>query len=53
MCFEHFTTGPCEDVGKIFLPGGKCGCHIKLPNYHEDTDQCYEMGMMEKTTISY
>lgn len=44
-CYEHFTVGPCEDVGKIFLPGGKCGCHVKLPNYHEETDQCYELGI--------
>lgn len=44
-CYEHFTVGPCEDAGKVFLPGGKCGCHVKLPNYHEDTDQCYELGM--------
>lgn len=43
-CYEHFTEGPCEDSGSIFLPGGKCGCHIKLPHYHEDTDQCYEIG---------
>lgn len=44
-CYEHFTVGPCEDAGKIFLPGGKCGCHVKLSNYHEETDQCYELGM--------
>ncbi|XP_055316811.1 uncharacterized protein LOC129576172 isoform X3 [Sitodiplosis mosellana] len=43
-CYEHFTVGPCEEPGKVFLPGGKCGCHVKLPNYHEDTDQCYELG---------
>lgn len=43
-CYEHFTVGPCETHGKLFLPGGKCGCHIKLPHYHEETDQCYEIG---------
>lgn len=45
MCFEHFTFGPCEDHGKLFLPGGKCGCSVRLPHYHEETDQCYELGM--------
>lgn len=43
-CHEHFTIGPCEGNGKLFLPGGRCGCHVKLPHYHEDTDQCYEIG---------
>lgn len=43
-CHEHFTKGPCEGLGQLYLPGGKCGCHIKLPNYHEETDQCYEIG---------
>lgn len=43
-CHEHFTRGPCEGNGELFLPGGKCGCHVKLPHYHEATDQCFEIG---------
>ncbi|KAJ6642909.1 hypothetical protein Bhyg_07865 [Pseudolycoriella hygida] len=43
-CHEHFTKGPCEGIGQLYLPGGKCGCHVKLPHYHEETDQCYEIG---------
>lgn len=43
-CHEHFTRGPCDGSGQLFLPGGKCGCHVKLPHYHEETDQCFEIG---------
>lgn len=43
-CYEHFTHGPCERIGELYLPGGKCGCHIKLPHYHEESDRCYEIG---------
>lgn len=43
-CHEHFTRGPCEGNGNLFLPDGSCGCNVKLPHYHDDTDQCYEIG---------
>lgn len=43
-CHEHFTKGPCHGAGQLFLPDGKCGCHLQLPHYHEPTDQCYEIG---------
>lgn len=36
--------GPCESDGKLFLPGGKCSCNVRLPHYHKDTDRCYEIG---------
>lgn len=50
-CHEHFTIGPCDGNGKLFLPGGRCGCHVKLPHYHEETDQCYEIGESRPVSV--
>lgn len=43
-CHEHFTKGPCQGAGELFLPDGRCGCHKKLPHYHAYTNECYEIG---------
>lgn len=43
-CHEHYTRGPCQGAGELFLPNGKCGCNSMLPHYHPETDQCYEIG---------
>ncbi|XP_014612082.1 PREDICTED: uncharacterized protein LOC106791159 [Polistes canadensis] len=43
-CHEHYTKGPCTEPGELFLPGGVCGCHPKLPHYHESTGMCYQLG---------
>ncbi|XP_043529622.1 uncharacterized protein LOC122539081 isoform X1 [Frieseomelitta varia] len=43
-CHEHYTKGPCTELGELFLPGGICGCHSKLPHYHEPTGMCYQLG---------
>ncbi|XP_011296245.2 uncharacterized protein LOC101892649 isoform X1 [Musca domestica] len=42
-CHEHFTKGPCSTPGHLFLPGGICDCHRRLPHYHEDYRMCYEL----------
>ncbi|XP_017893028.1 uncharacterized protein LOC108632765 [Ceratina calcarata] len=43
-CHEHYTKGPCTEPGELFLPGSVCGCHSKLPHYHEPTRMCYQLG---------
>lgn len=43
-CYEHYTKGPCTEPGKLFLPGGTCGCQKNLPHYHSDTKMCYQLG---------
>ncbi|KAG7197909.1 hypothetical protein KM043_016150 [Ampulex compressa] len=43
-CHEHYTKGPCTELGELFLPGGTCGCHAELPHYHEPTGMCYQLG---------
>lgn len=43
-CHEHYTTGPCQERGGIFLPGGQCGCDASLPHYHNGTGKCYQLG---------
>lgn len=45
-CYEHYTKGPCTEPGELFLPGGVCGCHDKLPHYHESTGMCYQLGKL-------
>lgn len=46
-CYEHFTKGPCQGTGELFLPDGNCGCNPKLPHFHTNTHQCYEIGTYE------
>jgi len=43
-CHEHYTKGPCSEPGELFLPGGTCGCHPRLPHYHEPSGMCYQLG---------
>lgn len=43
-CHEHYSKGPCTELGEIFLPGGICGCHRRLPHYHSSTNMCYPLG---------
>ncbi|XP_019869110.2 uncharacterized protein LOC109597784 [Aethina tumida] len=43
-CYQHFTRGPCLEQGHLFLPDRSCGCHSFLPHYHEESEQCYELG---------
>ncbi|XP_014476201.1 PREDICTED: uncharacterized protein LOC106745260 [Dinoponera quadriceps] len=43
-CHEHYTKGPCSEPGELFLPGGTCGCHSRLPHYHEPSGMCYQLG---------
>lgn len=52
-CHEHYTRGPCQINGQIFLPGGNCGCSSQLPHYHEFTNQCYELGKMIKYPVKH
>ncbi|KAJ1525942.1 hypothetical protein ONE63_009128 [Megalurothrips usitatus] len=46
-CHEHYTPGPCQEKGLLFLPGGpgggQCGCSPDLPHYHPDTGRCYQI----------
>ncbi|KAE8752485.1 hypothetical protein FOCC_FOCC000607 [Frankliniella occidentalis] len=46
-CHEHYTPGPCQEKGLLFLPagpgGGQCGCSPDLPHYHSATGQCYQI----------
>lgn len=44
-CFQHFTRGPCKEKGHIFLPDRSCGCHEFLPHFHNETQQCFEIGV--------
>ncbi|CAH1187486.1 unnamed protein product, partial [Phyllotreta striolata] len=43
-CYRHYTKGPCLEKGQLYLPDKTCGCHPLLPNYHEPTRQCFELG---------
>lgn len=43
-CHEHYTMGPCQERGGIFLPGGQCGCDPLLPHFHNGTGKCYQLG---------
>lgn len=43
-CHEHYTTGPCQERGGLFLPSGTCGCQTELPHYHNATNKCYQLG---------
>ncbi|XP_025200849.1 uncharacterized protein LOC112598550 [Melanaphis sacchari] len=43
-CHEHYTMGPCQERGGIFLPGGQCGCDPSLPHFHNGTGKCYQLG---------
>ncbi|XP_008217155.1 multiple epidermal growth factor-like domains protein 10 isoform X1 [Nasonia vitripennis] len=43
-CYEHYTKGPCQEPGELFLPGGKCGCHEDMPQFHKPTNMCYQLG---------
>lgn len=43
-CYAHFTKGPCKENGHLFLPDRTCGCHKFLPHFHEETEQCFEIG---------
>ncbi|KAK9873081.1 hypothetical protein WA026_020812 [Henosepilachna vigintioctopunctata] len=42
-CYEHFSKGPCEEKGSLFLNNQVCGCHSSLPHFHEESQQCYEL----------
>lgn len=43
-CYEHYTRGPCDGAGQLFLPGGQCGCSVRMAHYDDATDRCYEIG---------
>lgn len=43
-CHEHYTIGPCQERGGLFLPGATCGCQPDLPHYHNATNKCYQLG---------
>ncbi|XP_014218993.1 uncharacterized protein LOC106647209 isoform X2 [Copidosoma floridanum] len=43
-CYEHFTRGPCQEPGELFLPGGKCGCRPDMLEYYPPTGMCYQLG---------
>ncbi|CAH1275763.1 unnamed protein product [Diabrotica balteata] len=43
-CYQHYTKGPCQEKGHLFLPGKTCNCFSNLPNYHQDSQQCFELG---------
>ncbi|XP_034239975.1 uncharacterized protein LOC117644537 [Thrips palmi] len=56
-CHEHYTPGPCQEKGLIFLPPSaatsatssgvagapRCGCSADLPHYHPATGQCFQI----------
>lgn len=42
-CYQHYTRGPCEERGALFLEDRTCGCHSGLPHYHNGTGMCYEL----------
>ncbi|XP_070492804.1 uncharacterized protein [Chironomus tepperi] len=42
-CHKHFSKGNCP-IGSLFLPTQSCGCESSLVQYHNETNQCYELG---------
>lgn len=50
-CYQHFTRGPCREKGHLFLPDRSCGCHNFLPHYHEDSQECFEIGKMSLSNL--
>ncbi|XP_046487542.1 uncharacterized protein [Neodiprion pinetum] len=52
-CHEHYTKGPCTEIGELFLPGGLCGCHNGLPHYHEESNMCYQLGGLGPCSIGH
>lgn len=48
-CHEHYSTGPCQERGGLFLPGGLCGCSAAMPHFHNATSRCYQLGKSKKS----
>lgn len=44
LCYQHYTKGSCLEKGHLFLPDKTCGCSKDLPNYHEESQLCFELG---------
>jgi len=52
-CHQHFTPGPCQERGTLFLPEGKCGCHPGLKEYHAETKMCYQIGTVGPCPVGH